>query len=124
MFGEDLNPDEVTGLLGAAPTASARKGDMRRTGAGRGAVVRCGSWRLQADDASPGDLDAQVGALLATLTDDLAVWRDLSRRYRCDVFCGLFMRDGNEGAALEPGTLARLGERGLRLDLDVYGPPD
>lgn len=123
IVGDDLDPAEVTRLLGAEPTASSRKGEMRPTGAGREVATLCGSWRLGIADASPGDLDAQVGTLLAGLTDDLSVWRDLCRRYRCEMFCGLFMRDGNEGVTVGPGILAKLGERGLHIDLDIYGPP-
>ena len=124
IIGEDLDPDEVTDLLGAAPTISVRKGERRPVGRGREIAARQGSWRLHADDASPGDLDGRIGTILARLTADLSVWRDLSRRYQCDVFCGLFLRDGNEGAALEPHTRAELGARGLILDLGIYGPPD
>jgi hypothetical protein len=36
------------------------------------------------------------------------------------MFCGLFLGDTNEGLSLRPETLARLGERGLVLDLDIY----
>jgi hypothetical protein len=33
------------------------------------------------------------------------------------------MERGNQGAGVSPATLLALGERGLILDLDVYGPP-
>ncbi len=56
------------------------------------------------------------------VTDDLDVWSDIIRRYSCDLFCGLFMSEGNEGADLAPEMLAMLGARGLRLGLDIYGP--
>ena len=119
IFGDDLDPDEITRLLGIEPTGSARKGDTHRTASGRNVVARSGSWRL--DAGVPGDLNTQIGALLAKLPTDPSVWRKLSRRYKCEVFCGLFLRDGNEGTGLQPQVLSLLGERCLRLGLDIYG---
>jgi hypothetical protein len=71
---------------------------------------------------TPGDLNAQITELLSGLTADLSVWRDLTRRYRGDLFCGLFMDEGKEGVELTPSTLAAMGARGLLLDLDIYEP--
>lgn len=124
VFGDDLEPDEITKLLGCAPTSAGRKAEARQGGAERTYLWRTGSWLLSIDDCAPGDLDVQIKALLATVTDDLGVWRDILGRYRCDLFCGLFMSEGNEGAELEPETLEMLGARGLRLDLDIYGPTE
>ena len=60
--------------------------------------------------------------MLDGLTADLAVWQELTTRFRADVFCGLFMDESNEGQSLSPHTLKALGERNLMLDLDIYGP--
>jgi hypothetical protein len=122
IFGDDLDPDEVSQILGAEPTARARKGDVRQAASGSAAVARSGSWRLEAAASCPGDLNTQISALLTKVTDDLSVWRELSTRYTCDVFCGLFMGGLNEGDVLDPRTLAALGSRGLTLGLDIYGP--
>lgn len=124
IFGDDLDPVEITRLMGVEPTACARKGDADRIRSGRDLVARSGSWRLALDASAPGNLNAQISAILAKLPDDLSVWRELSRRYRCDIFCGLFMHDGNEGAELQPDVLAMLGDRGLRLGLDIYNASD
>ncbi|MGC1305574.1 MAG: DUF4279 domain-containing protein [Caulobacteraceae bacterium] len=120
ILGDDLDPDAVSRLLGARPTAGARKGDVRLSASGREVVARSGSWRLRAEDHSPGDLSTQIRDLLTKLTDNLAVWRELSRRYRCDIFCGLFMSESNEGGTLEPDVLSMLGDRGLPLGLDIH----
>jgi hypothetical protein len=31
------------------------------------------------------------------------------------------MEYGNEGVSIEPATMAALGTRGIRLDIDLYG---
>lgn len=119
IVGDALDPDEITGLLGVEPTGCARKGDTRTTASGRNVMARSGSWLLKAD--AFGDLEAQITALLSKLPDDPVIWVDLSRRYRCDIFCGLFMREFNEGTELQPQVLSMLGNRRLCLSLDIYG---
>ena len=120
FFGDDLLPDEITSLLGRAPSKSETKGDEWHRPNGTIRIANRGSWRLSAADREPGNLDAQVAELVAGLSDDLTVWADLTTRFRGDVFCGLFLEEGNEGISLSPQTLALLGARNLELDLDIY----
>ena len=49
------------------------------------------------------------------------MWRSITERYGIDLFCGLFMRVGNEGLSLSPQSLAALGRRQIELGLDIYG---
>jgi hypothetical protein len=124
VAGDALDPAEVTRVLGVEPDFSARKGEERRQRAGT-VVQRTGIWtrRLRPAPSADWDLDGVITALLAEFPADPAVWRELGSRYKLDVFCGLFMGSENQGADLSPATLLALGQRGLILDLDVYGPP-
>ena len=79
-------------------------------------------WALEAGDATPENLDQQVVELLSKLSADLAVWRALSQRFAIDLYCGLFMEHSNEGAEISAATLKALGERGIALGLEIYGP--
>ena len=120
FVGDDLWPDEITARLGRAPSKSETKGDEWKRPNGSIRIAKSGSWRLEADDREPGNLDAQVAELLSVLTDDLTVWADLTSRFRADIFCGLFLDEGNEGISLAPQTLAMLGARNLTIGLDIY----
>jgi hypothetical protein len=125
IMGDDLDPADITRLLGHAPTRGHAKGQTwtsRTTGIER--VHKFGAWMLTADDAEPEDIDAQTAALLAKLTPDLAIWREIAARFEIDLFCGLFMEESNEGMNLSPATLRALGERGIELALDIYASPD
>lgn len=124
VSGDDLRPEEITALLGASPTYSHTKGDRRVFASGRERIFKFGIWNLSAKVAEPEDLNAQVDELLAQLTPDLAVWRELSERYSVDLFCGWFMANGNDGVSIAPRILLALGERGIELDLDIYSPTD
>ena len=120
LFGEHLRPEEITALLGAAPTSSHRRGeqDDRRRNARPWAV---GGWVLEADDSAPADPDRQVAQILDQLSADPAVWQSLAARFKIDMFCGWFMDELNEGVSLSVATLRSLADRGILLDMDIYG---
>lgn len=123
IIGDDLEPDEITRILGTRPTKSRAKGKVwvtANTDREFSAKAHRGQWHLETSVREPADLDGQVQELLGALTQDLEVWAALARRFRVDLFCGLFMKSTNEGATLSPETLAALGNRGIKLSLDVY----
>lgn len=122
FFGDDLEPDELTSRLGCQPSVGARMGEVWTTMRGTEKIARTGTWRLNANDRQPGDLDAHVTELLASLNEDLAVWKDLTARFKADVFCGVWMKQSNEGASLSAETMMSLGGRGLALSFDIYDP--
>jgi hypothetical protein len=121
FHGNDLDPTEITKALGAEPTVGVRKNGIWLTSTGAEKVAVRGQWRVVAERCEPGDLDGQINGILDGLSDDLSAWRSFSARYCGRVFCGLFLASGNEGLTLRSETLLRLGERGLLLDLDIYG---
>lgn len=122
FFGDDLDPDEISRLLGGIPTVGVRKGGVWRTSRGFEKVAKSGSWRIEAERSNPGDLDGQIIDIFARLSSDFTTWRNISRRFEGRLFCGLFMENTNDGLRLEAPTIAAIGDRGLALDLDIYAP--
>jgi hypothetical protein len=121
IIGDDLNPAEITQLLGHEPTNAETKGqEIVGSATGNIRIARSGSWRLNAVKQSPGDLDAQIREILSKLTDNLNVWKNLAGKYRMDLFCGLFLKGVNEGASISAESLASLGNRGIEIGLDIY----
>jgi hypothetical protein len=121
LAGDELDPEEISRLLGTEPDAAQRKGEELRGKRGI-RVAKSGLWRLSATPAEPEGLDSQVEELLGKLSQDLDVWRNLSSRFRVDLFCGWFMKQGNEGVCISPATLHALGSRGIELGVDIYAP--
>jgi Domain of unknown function (DUF4279) len=122
ISGDELQPAEITRLLGCDPSAAQTKGEQiigRKTGSGR--IASTGMWRLVASRREPEDLDGQIAELLSKLTDDLSVWASIARTYQVDLFCGLFMGGSNEGLSISPESMATLGIRHIELGLDIYG---
>lgn len=122
IFGDDLVPNEVSGLLCCSPTEAWIKGQVEHSRTGREIVRKSGAWFLRASEAEPENLDGQVAELLSQMTNDLDVWATVTRQFEVDLFCGWFMEESNEGVSVSPSTLRLLGERGIELSLDIYCP--
>lgn len=121
IFGDEVDPAAITRLMGVQPCRSSRKGDEvigKVTGVKR--IERTGSWTLKAEPRTPENLNGQIAELLDRLPNDLLMWKDLSQRFRVDLFCGIFMKESNEGMMISPQSLVLLGERFVTLSLDVY----
>jgi len=122
ISGDDLDPAEITQLLGHTPTHAQRKGETLTSSSGQTRIAGFGAWRLEATDRAPQNLNGQIAEVLDQLTPSLDVWRAIAAKYRIDLFCGLFMNVTNEGLELSPDSLRALGERGIELGLDIYAP--
>ncbi|MEP7294456.1 MAG: DUF4279 domain-containing protein [Chloroflexota bacterium] len=115
IFGDDLQPDEISLLLGCPPTKAYRKGDMQWRSQ---IIANTGKWLLDVENADK--LEPVVWTLLEKLTPDPAVWSDLGSRYSVDLFCGVFFDDFNGGFGLSPKLMQALSERGLEIGFDIY----
>ncbi len=123
IMGSSLVPAEISAILGIEPDYACLKGDqVFGFPLGQLETVPVGIWSLKASDQEPENLDGQVQEILNRLTPDLNVWAVLTRRFKLNLFCGLFMSEYNEGLLLSPQTLISLGQRGIELDCDLYAP--
>jgi len=121
LFGETLDPEMVTQLLGCKPTEAHRKGDIipdKRYHR----VANNGSWRLHSTLPRSADLEEQVRALLSHVTSDLAIWQRLNGEFAVDLFCGVFLKDCNRGFSLSPAVMHLLSERCIEIGFDIYAP--
>jgi len=124
LFGDDVEPDEITHILRCAPTAAHRTGEVIRYQSGRERVVKCENWLLNATKAEPEDINGQVRWLLSQVEPDPDAWKRLIQRFEVDIYCGLFMKGSSEGLSLAPDVLALLGERGIHLGFEIYSDID
>jgi len=79
-------------------------------------------WRLSVPASEPANLNAQVQSIFAKVTADLDVWRQVSSRYKVDLFCGLFLERPNRGISLTAETMSEVGARGISFGFDIYAP--
>ncbi len=111
--GEDVDPDEVTRLLGSRPDRSYRVGDL--VSSHSPTRRRTGHWSISTEGVVPeaAPLEEHVAQLLSRVTNDVGVWNLLTARHDARVFVGWFMETGNEGLAIPPSLLAGLVWRSL-----------
>ena len=105
LYGEDLDADEVTRLLGQAPTESGRKGSRRRPGV---APRRKGVWSLSSEAEAPVSPAEALEILLSAVPSDPALWADLSRRFEVTVSFGVFLAAWNRSFDLPSSVLTRV----------------
>ncbi len=121
VIADDLNPEEVSRLLNCQPTKCHVKGEVivgKNTGLRR--VAPTGVWLLNSDDERSVGLDEQVMNLLGRVSHDPAVWEALTKKYKADVYCGLFLDAEIRECRLSADALRHLAERGLEIGFDIY----
>jgi Domain of unknown function (DUF4279) len=87
IYGEELDPDQISALLGCAPTVAARKGLPVSVGDGT-RTAETGRWSLTVDSKDcdeRADVEDGVEMLLARLPSDRNLWTSLTRAYSVDL---------------------------------------
>jgi hypothetical protein len=121
VCGDELDPDEVSQLLGCRPSRQQRKGEPVRPLAGEvKRTARTGSWLLVCPVAAGMPVADAIRALLGRLPADRAIWASLTARFAVDLICDLTVRCVNRGLELPPEVLGLVAERGITLGLDIF----
>lgn len=124
--GLDLDPDEISALLGLAADKAHRRGDPRISSTGR----RCsdfsaGLWRITAAAHSSAPLASHLEDLLRRLKGRAEAIQELkSRGFELDIFVGITGPSGKFGIELDHSTMRSIGNLGLDLIFDVYCDDD
>ena len=127
VFGDGLEPDEVSALLGRQPTRSHRKGDQIRT-AGKASAnsttttptAPTGAWILDSGLSEKAEIEDHVEALLSPVSNDSDEWASLTSRFSASILCSAFLDQYNEGFELSPRLAQSLADRGLVIAFDIY----
>jgi hypothetical protein len=117
VYGEELDPDRISALLGCQPSSAARKGAP---------FPKKGCWILAIDSKNcqeNDDVDDGVRMLLARLPSDPGVWTSLANVYSVSVSCGLFITSSNRGFEISTQVSRLLSDRGLHIGFDLYFDP-
>jgi hypothetical protein len=122
IFGDTLNPDELTQRLGHPPSSAANTGETITSAYAAIRVVRQGFWILDHHEHSAEGIEGQINHLFGKLTTDIQVWHEITQAYHVDLFCGVFMDYANEGFSLSSTTTQLLAERNVPISFDMYAP--
>ncbi len=123
ISGDELNPDEISNLLEASSTYSERKGDVivgKVTKHQR--IAKTGRWSIESNLPDEVDVEEKLNELLDQVSNDESVWTSINKKYKVDIFCGMFMEANNRGFGLSVKTLKRLTSLGIEVGFDIYAP--
>ncbi|HEX5139989.1 MAG TPA: DUF4279 domain-containing protein [Dehalococcoidia bacterium] len=123
FYGDDLEPDELTRLLGMAPTHAHRPGDPVLSTRFRNTYKK-GAWILDLDDVEGADPEDAIIQLLQWLPVDDPIWLELTAAFDVRIGLSLVLKDWTRGFSLGAATLERLGALGLRLDVEIWYMPN
>lgn len=118
VYGESLEPDEVSALLGRDPTRCHRAGDTTATNGS--SVEPTGAWILDSWVSEKAEVEEHIESLLSVLTNDPDEWENLTSRFSASLLCTVLLDQYNEGFELSPRVSQSLAERGLVVAFDIY----
>ena len=121
FFGEDLEPDHITEVLGCLPSSKHRQGEVIGRKRYR-RVASSGCWILALENNPQPTLEEKINRLLDLTRADIPTWIRLTSQYQTDMFCGVFLDAMNRGFGLSSQTLGRLAERNIAVEFDIYCP--
>lgn len=117
LYGVDLDPDEVSKVLGCPPSRAHRRGDPRRRNV---EPWPKGAWLLSTEGKAPVEPEHLLCALLDRLPTDPLVWKELRARFDVRLGLGLFQDAWNRGFSFSSELLRRIATLDIPLDFDIY----
>ncbi len=124
VFGDDVDPSQITNLLGRTAARACRKGDVILMRSGNTRIARSGSWIVDFDPPPEMTVDEAISALLSTMTDDESIWRQITSDFKVDLVCDVFVRGANQGLEIPPAVVQQIAKRNLRFGIDIFPQAD
>jgi hypothetical protein len=120
VYGDDLDPEKISGFLDAEPEHAHRKGEKRPNP--KYGPYSGGLWRYTTSPQRSATLEQHLDWMLDWLEARRGEIAELrSQGFRVDLFAGLFFTGGSPPAiVLRPEQMQRIGGLGLALDLNIY----
>ena len=119
VFGDALEPEEVSSLIGRDPTRCHRRGDPAGGGSGN-TVEPTGAWILDSSLSEKAEIEEHVETLLSSVSNDTDEWEQLTSRFSASILCSAFLDQYNEGFEISPRLARSLSDRGLVIAFDIY----
>lgn len=124
LTGSELDPDEVTMLVGVTPTKTWRVGDLID---GRATLrYKHNGWQLKANLGASLQQDTQleehVTSVLEHLRPGWLALTELGAKYDAEIACAVYMHPNGQVPAIHfaKDTISRAGELHAEIDIDLY----
>lgn len=120
IFGDDLDPNEITQMLGVPPSLCYRKDDERPKGSQYyktgGWILRSGAVPLSDDDTGEVEFESWV----KSLPGNKMIWDDIQMRFTVSVRLVGYTDQWNADFLISSTTIMELAKRGLPLAIEPF----
>jgi hypothetical protein len=117
VYGEELDPDRVTALLGCPPTSSHRRGEQRGP---RNPPFMKGAWLLAVRGRAPRQVEELTVELMDRLPRDEKMLQRVRDVYEVQLRIALHLGGFNEGFELSPGVVEKIAKLRVPVLFDIY----
>ena len=117
VYGEDLDPDDVSKRLGIEPTDCHRIGERKSP---RSPPWDSGAWILEIRGEPPDDPETLTSKLLSKLTVDGSVWMRLSDDYIVQLRYGIHMKGWNREFDFSSELVSKIATTNAQVVFDIY----
>ena len=118
FIGEDLEPNELSNRLKFLPSEETAFPIVKN----KKEIITV--WSVSCCESDRNRLEKKIETLLSWFTNDITVWKEISGKYRGEIFCGLFLDGWNRGFELSSELLKMISDRNLLIGFDIYSPTD
>ncbi|MBD2594236.1 DUF4279 domain-containing protein [Nostoc spongiaeforme FACHB-130] len=119
VYGEELNPDNISKLLSCQPTQAHHRG-ARQDSNPKYAPYKKGAWLLKLKGSAPITAEELIIDLLSRVSTNSILWQELSAIYDAQVRIAIHMKGWNKGFNLTAQTVQRISELGASMVFDIY----
>ena len=117
IYGEDLDPDELTARFGCQPTHAHRRGDKRGP---RSLPAQKGAWLLELRGEPPDTAEVLTRRIVQSVPSDPELWRHLKDRFVFQMRYGIHLTGWNKGFELPAELVASISRLYASLEFDIY----
>ena len=121
VYGDDLNPDDVSARLGCSPTHCHRRGDQRSPNS---LPYPQGAWFLETRGEAPTGPEQLIRRLLMRLPNDPQVWIGLASNYDVQLRIAIHFSRWNKGFDMSKEVVAMISNLHATIGFDLYGYGD
>jgi hypothetical protein len=122
ITGFEVNPDQVTELLGLEPSSTIREGEAHKSGR----ISKFNGWWLELHEApllDGGEHANAIDALIGQLKGREPRFVELARTIKPEsitIYGGFYVSDEQQGVWLDAGQMAVLATCGIGWGLDLF----
>jgi Domain of unknown function (DUF4279) len=120
IYGKELDPYEVSALLGVKPTHAHKIGERKSL---KSPPYDKGAWILELRRFEPIDLDSMYEELLAPLPEDVLIWESLASRFEIRVDFAVHT-DVGCGFHISPRTMKLIASKQAEFHIDIHAYGD